>query len=898
MKNKHRVVKIIAAALIATSLCLLSSCPDPINRATATQAKDLIAPVIVITSPAEGCLCANIVEITGKVTDAATEAGNDGKASSLSFEVAGSTVSGTIPFASDGAFVFQISTVTLGTNFTLAISAADWNGNTAQVLLPLRKQSGSGIPSFAVSAGNQQATLIWNPVPHTSSYTLYYTNNGALPSEQVGQKVLNATSPCVLSGLPDGNMYVFQLKAVPESGWPESISDYVKAIPLSPQTLAPRVAGGIRQIRVEWDPIPATEEYEVWRSTEQNGTYNNLSGPIRSASYVDTGVTSSQLYWYKVRPTLPGSADSYANGAQTDPFSFNYPRVVATCSSIDANDVVISGHYAYVAERYGGLHVVDILDPASPVLRGSFLTDAGRVAVSGTYAYLTVPGVGLKVVDISNPNLPTIIGSCVTTSPVGVAVSGSNACVADYTAGLRVIDISTPSNPRVIGTCSAITDAEGVAISGNYAYVADPTNNKIYVVLISAPSTPANFYTLAGARAVAATVSNVYVACGTNGLKVYSISGATLVYAGTCSGNADSVTIDGTFAYVTDHYAGLRVIDVSNPVSPVLRTTCTTSYASGVAVSGAYAYVADDYAGLRVVDLSVPSAAPTIVGTCIDANQSAKVAVSGSYAYVADSYHGLRVIDISNPTLPSLKGTCGMRALEVAVSGSYAYVADPDSGFKVIDISNPSNPSPPQIGYLSTVLAKGVAVLGSYAYAASGTTGLQVIDISDPTNPILISTYATTNAQGVAVSGSYAYVADGTVNMRVIDISNPTLPSFKGLYTTTDNPVRGVAVSGSYAYVSYDTFGLHVIDITNPSSPTLVAKMDTAGYAWAAAPSGSYVYVADGSMGLQVIDISTPSAPYIRGTRDTTNAYGVAVSGAYAYVADGGGGLLVIKLSP
>jgi hypothetical protein len=900
MKNKRSGTRAFGFTLIVAAFLLLSSCPEPIGKATAVQVRDVIAPVIVISSPAEGSLCANVVEIAGTVTDAATESGNDGKAASMSYEVSGSTVAGEIQFSPNGSFAFQISTVTLGTNFTLSITAVDWNGNTAKVLLPLSKQSGSGIPSLAVSPGNQQATLTWDPVPHTASYTLYYTTNGALPSEQVGVKVLNATSPCVLSGLPDGNMHVFQLKTVPETGWPESISDYIKAIPLSPQTLAPKVTGGIRQIRVEWDPVPATEEYEVWRSTAQNGTYSNLSGPIRSASYLDTGVANSQWYWYKVRPTLSGSADSCANGAQTDPFCFNNPRVVATCSSIDANDVVISGSNAYVADVTWGLHVVDISDPASPVLRGTCQTSGGRVVVIGTYAYLMVPGYGMKVIDISNPNSPSITGNCITTYAVGIAVSGSYAYIADNTAGLQVINVSAPATPVIVGTCSTgITRADGVAVSGNYAYVANGSSGSVHVVNVVTPSAPtvSNTYAQPGAKAVAVSGSYVYVACGTNGLKVYSISGATLVYVGTCAGNADWVTISGSFAYVTDHFAGLRVIDISTPATPVLRTTCTTSYASGVAASGSYAYVADDYAGLRVVELSIPSAAPAIVGSGGGATTSVKVAVSGSYAYVADSYQGLRVIDISNPTLPSLKGTCtGIRALEAAVSGSYAYIADPDTGFSVVDISDPFNPT--KIGYLSTVMAKGVAVLGSYAYAAAGTTGLQVIDISDPTNPILISTCATTNAQGVAVSGSYVYVADGNYYMRVIDISNPTLPTLKGTYTTTDFYVRGVAVSGSYAYVSYDSYGLHVIDITNPSSPAWVATVNTAGYAWTAVPSGSYVYVADGSMGLQVIDISTPSSPYLRGTRDTTNAQGIAVSGAYAYVADAASGLQVIKLSP
>ena len=55
----------------------------------------------------------------------------------------------------------------------------------------------------------------------------------------------------------------------------------------------------------------------------------------------------------------------------------------------------------------------------------------------------------------------------------GVAVSGNYAYVADYTAGLQVIDVSNPANPQRVGGYDTSGDALGVAVSGNYAYVAD-----------------------------------------------------------------------------------------------------------------------------------------------------------------------------------------------------------------------------------------------------------------------------------------------------------------------------------------------------------------------------------------------------------------------------------------
>jgi len=98
--------------------------------------------------------------------------------------------------------------------------------------------------------------------------------------------------------------------------------------------------------------------------------------------------------------------------------------------------------------------------------------------------------------------------------------------------------------------------------------------------------------------------------------------------------------------------------------------------ANGVAVAGGYAYVTTEYAGLHIVDVSDPHGSheegyyDTPGGAC-------GVAVSGSYAYVSDRESGLPVVNVSNPRQPfqswhvPTDNACG-----VAAAGSYAYVAD------------------------------------------------------------------------------------------------------------------------------------------------------------------------------------------------------------------------------
>ena len=93
----------------------------------------------------------------------------------------------------------------------------------------------------------------------------------------------------------------------------------------------------------------------------------------------------------------------------------------------------MSGSYAYVTgEVSKSLVVIDISNPASPVIRGSVvsssLLDGVRgVAVSGSYAYVTgLSSDSLVVVDISNPASPVIRGSVVSSSLMdGVRVTQS-----------------------------------------------------------------------------------------------------------------------------------------------------------------------------------------------------------------------------------------------------------------------------------------------------------------------------------------------------------------------------------------------------------------------------------------------------------------------------------------
>ena len=93
-----------------------------------------------------------------------------------------------------------------------------------------------------------------------------------------------------------------------------------------------------------------------------------------------------------------------------------------------------------------------------------------------------------------------------------------------------------------------------------------------------------------------------------------------------------------TDVYAANYEAGLRIIDISDPASPVeVGFFDTQGLAKGVDLVGNYAYVADDGQGLCIIDVSDP-ANPVQVGFYESPGQANGVHVVGDFAYLADGY--------------------------------------------------------------------------------------------------------------------------------------------------------------------------------------------------------------------------------------------------------------------
>jgi len=127
------------------------------------------------------------------------------------------------------------------------------------------------------------------------------------------------------------------------------------------------------------------------------------------------------------------------------------------------------------------------------------------------------------VIDVSDPDNPQRVGGYDTSgSARDVAVSGNYAYVADHDAGLQVIEVSDPANPQRLGGYDTGGSARDVAVSGNYAYVADGGGG-LQMIDVSDPANPqrtGGYATSGDARDVAVSGNYAYVADGPWGLTI------------------------------------------------------------------------------------------------------------------------------------------------------------------------------------------------------------------------------------------------------------------------------------------------------------------------------------------------------------------------------------------
>lgn len=633
-------------------------------------------------------------------------------------------------------------------------------------------------------------------------------------------------------------------------------------------------------------------------------------------------------------------ADDFVGGVQVVDVCAQPPVVVASVATVGSPlDVEISGRLLFVASGFGGVEIFDIGDPLAPVALGIADTPgfARSVTVAGRFAYVAdgltffvLPKVlagGVQLVDVSNPTAPVIIGEGTAPDPPegedpfpsrtgglnpgdaqGVAVAGDFLYVADGPEGLTIFQITHELPPE--GQFPTFRPQLGTLLT-------DPDPD----IFPTEPATgePTGVFPLPGlARDVAVAGTFAYVADGAAGLKIIDIANplapvlVQTVPTNTdpnVDGDARRISLIGGNAYVVDPAVGLVVIDITDPPNAVVTdTVATMNLPLGIATSGDRGYVADLDLGLQVVrTFDMNPATAEIAGAVDTLGNAVAIDIAGNFAYVADGPPpdgGLKIFDVSDPTLPVLVGGAVLpeRAADVVVDPPFAYVVDwqpLDSfgGLHVFDVSDPTLPM--HVQFLPTRGdSMGVDIDGEFAYLAGGFLGFSLDDISRPGRGFEIRdiTEAPDFTTDLTVSNNVAYVGNGFIGLRTIDISFPLFPIELARLDTPGFASR-VAVHGKLAAIADGAEGVAVVDIADPANPVLLASIPVDDFASDVTIAGTLMFVADGLAGVKIFDVQNPALPVLLTTVDTPGeANGVRVDGDVVYVADGSAGLQIIRL--
>jgi hypothetical protein len=921
--NGMKAKLVFRGLLAAVSVVIVvSGCPNPITDQTFLQMTDKNPPTVDVASPTGGTPYTQTVTVQGSAID------GEGRLKGIAWIVTGALgllEEGTIPASgidTDGAFSFQFSTLAWSGPLAVTVEATDWNDNVGEASITLTEPNGQ-LSSFSAAAANKKVTLDWDPVAG-ATYTVYYTTNGTLPSESYGTQVTIPAPPYDVTSLANGSMHVFLLKA--STAGHDYWSGYVRAIPLSPFTLAPQVQGEYHRIALEWRAIPATDEYEVFRAPDPTGPWSNLTGVIRATGYVDTAVQDDTWYYYEVRPSLAGSVMSTFNGAE--PLQVP-PTPGSAVSGISlpspADKVKKFGNYAFVADEATGLVVLDVRDPRNPIVAATLdTTDAMDIALNaaGTMAYIADGYGGLRIVDITIPTNPVLLGTQAIGSPddtFAVSVIEPPGLVLAYVLArdassrtwLRGIDVTTPSSPFQPGYAAynpgATYDFTDLAatwyttLSRRYLYLASGSSSNGELVKLWDTGAVFSFR---GAYNDASPPSGAYK--------------SNHVYVKTPSTSSDYVySIGSVKAYLEPPppYA-LRVFNQTVDIPGVVGTSAASKgYIQDIIVRGTKAYIADGI-GLQAVDVSVPtSPALGAYWNTPGTSYGIDVDASGTTAYVASFTLGMHTVDLTLPltlaTRSKYTGAGGTYTYDVAIRGDLAVAAISHVGqqrLQLIDITNPVTPT--SLGALVMNWPKAVALSGWYAFAVDN-DGLKVVDIGNTGSPSLLATAAAVATMGrITIRGDYAYVTGG--GLQIYDISDPLHPFAVGFYDSDGGGIQDVALRGGYAYVTDGAYfqpnSLKVLDVTDPANPTLVGKGATgAVIVNSVSLAGDYAFMTDGlpDQGVWAVNVNPLSAQFMTayGPCDTAMGAtmgasgGIAAYGSWAFVADANAGLAVVDIS-
>lgn len=581
----------------------------------------------------------------------------------------------------------------------------------------------------------------------------------------------------------------------------------------------------------------------------------------------------------------------------------------------DASDIVVKDNYAYFANGYSGLTVVNLSNINSPQSVFSenlekFYTR--KVVVQGAYAYLAnhqYPKV--VILDISKPENILKKGELkLPTNPEGLFIHGNHLYIACGAEGLIIADVSDPSSPVIISSLKGKT-INNIYYSNGFIFGAGGTSfYSIDVKNINDPVLKKELPILTDPQKLVVRGKAAYVADGSGGVKVINVnnpSNPTFANSYSSGNPIVDVILSGKRIILAED-GGLKIIEVNNIENPTNFNLRGNFKISGtiraIAMSGSYVYFPSAGSGLWVVDISNPANNLSCPGSIyckglleLPNRENADIFIDGTVIYMAQDYLGLEIYEIASPTMPVLSSEINVNNISShSVQNGFLFLTDPSS-LKVYDITNLATPTF-KSSYSPINSAKSIALSGNYAYLPeSSNNGMQVIDIADPTNLQWVPNYSFNfgNSTNISIFGRNIFLSQST-SVKILEFTSPYDITY--IAEIPEPNTQRVIQQGDYLFLPCYQYGLMIYDNTKKTNPQKIANFKSSGNIISADIKGKYAYLAADYEGIIILDITNPQNPVKIGSfwSSVTPAYDVKVYKDIAYIACSYYGLAAINV--